>query len=156
MYQWVNSTPIFFWYQLLPTTYGPQKFPKIRVYDCFQINVLVPWPLLLHAGHGFVAFILISQLIIRTWIKQPCPLAPEESADFPFPCVADSINSLTSIVETDILMFKSTILYLYVQSQKYSIKKHTPSFHVEMVPLGQETRSFRFESSSWLGWVESG
>ena len=27
---WVNFAPIFFWYELLPTTSGPQKFPKIR------------------------------------------------------------------------------------------------------------------------------
>ena len=29
--QWVNSMSIFFWYKLLPTTSGPQNFPKIRV-----------------------------------------------------------------------------------------------------------------------------
>ena len=28
--KWVNWAPIFFWYKLLPTTSGPQKFPKIR------------------------------------------------------------------------------------------------------------------------------
>ena len=31
LYKWVNSVPIFFWYNLLPTTtYGPQKFPNYR------------------------------------------------------------------------------------------------------------------------------
>ena len=30
-YKWVNWAPIFFWYKLLPTTSGPQKFAKIRV-----------------------------------------------------------------------------------------------------------------------------
>ena len=29
-YEWVNWAPIFFWYKLLPTTSGPQKFSKIR------------------------------------------------------------------------------------------------------------------------------
>ena len=29
-YKWVNWAPIFFWYKLLPTTSGPQKFAKIR------------------------------------------------------------------------------------------------------------------------------
>ena len=32
-YKWVNWTPIFFWYKLLPTTSGPQKFAKIRVVE---------------------------------------------------------------------------------------------------------------------------
>ena len=27
-YKWVNWAPIFFWYKLLPNTYGPQKFQK--------------------------------------------------------------------------------------------------------------------------------
>ena len=31
IYKWVNWAPIFFWYKLLPTTSGPQKFAKIRV-----------------------------------------------------------------------------------------------------------------------------
>ena len=31
IYKWVNLAPIFFWYKLLPTTSGPQKFAKIRV-----------------------------------------------------------------------------------------------------------------------------
>ena len=30
LYKWVNSATIFFWYELLPTTFGPQKFSKIR------------------------------------------------------------------------------------------------------------------------------
>ena len=29
--KWVNRAPIFFWYELLPTTSGPQKFKKIGV-----------------------------------------------------------------------------------------------------------------------------
>ena len=29
--KWVNWAPIFFWYELLPTTSGPQKFEKIGV-----------------------------------------------------------------------------------------------------------------------------
>ena len=29
--QWVNFAPIFFWYHLLPLTFGPQKFSKIGV-----------------------------------------------------------------------------------------------------------------------------
>ena len=31
IYKWVNWVPIFFSYELLPTTSGPKKFPKIRV-----------------------------------------------------------------------------------------------------------------------------
>ena len=30
MYELVNQAPIFFWYQLLPTTYGLQQFAKIE------------------------------------------------------------------------------------------------------------------------------
>ena len=29
--KWVNWAPIFFWYKLLQTTYGPQQFAKIGV-----------------------------------------------------------------------------------------------------------------------------
>ena len=35
LWKWVNFAPIFFRYELLPTTSGPQKFPKIRF---FKVN----------------------------------------------------------------------------------------------------------------------
>ena len=45
IYKWVNLAPIFFWYELLPTTSGPQKFAKISVFivDNFVLSIfLVP------------------------------------------------------------------------------------------------------------------
>ena len=41
IYKWVNWAPIFFWYKLLPTTSGPQKFEKIRVVDFFCPNSFI-------------------------------------------------------------------------------------------------------------------
>ena len=44
-YKWVNWAPIFFWYKLLPTTSGPQKFAKISIFkvDRFVLSIfLVP------------------------------------------------------------------------------------------------------------------
>ena len=45
IYEWVNKPPIFFWYQLPPTTYGLQQFAKISIFklDNFVLSIyLVP------------------------------------------------------------------------------------------------------------------
>ena len=43
IYKWVNLAPIFFWYELLPTTSGPQKFAKISVFkvENFVLSILL-------------------------------------------------------------------------------------------------------------------
>ena len=60
IYKWVNLEPIFFWYKLLPTTFGPQKFAKISVFkvDSFVLSIFLVQNL------GSVAQI--------EWKKHPC------------------------------------------------------------------------------------
>ena len=42
-YKWVNWATIFFWYKLLPTTSGPQKFAKISIFktDNFVFSIVL-------------------------------------------------------------------------------------------------------------------
>ena len=41
IYKWESSTPIFFWKQLLQTTYGSQQFAKIRVFIVDNFVLLI-------------------------------------------------------------------------------------------------------------------